>query len=121
MWSQPFLLKTFLKCLVIFTHDRFGNNSIQRLTTDLPDGPNTRLRASVTRTGLGLQVNGGDAITAKPLGVLGKHPQEGLCIGHDNGNPVDSQSPRKRFGGRISGLKVTVGDRLASKPKAPGN
>ncbi|GIT30185.1 MAG: hypothetical protein Ct9H300mP1_22310 [Planctomycetaceae bacterium] len=91
---------------------RYGTNSIQRLTTNLPDKPNSRLRASVSPNGLELRVNERKPVVVKRFGVLGRHPQEGLCIGHDNANPVDNQSPRKRFGGKLSGLKVTVGDRL---------
>jgi arylsulfatase len=96
---------------------RYGTNSIQRLTTNLPDKPNSRLRASVSPNGLELRVNERKPVVVKRFGVLGRHPQEGLCIGHDNANPVDNQSTRKRFGGKLSGLKVTVGDRLkTSKP-----
>lgn len=41
-------------------------------------------------------------------GLLQSHPQEDLCIGHDDKNPVDPDSPRSKFKGQITRAGVAL-------------
>lgn len=50
---------------------------------------------------------GGGMISASGK-LIGSHPQEDLCIGHDAKNPVDPESPKGKFSGKIQSLKVEL-------------
>jgi hypothetical protein len=52
---------------------------------------------------------GEKTVEAKSHGLLNRHPQEDICIGHDDKNPVDTEAPKSRINGKLSGLKVSVG------------
>jgi arylsulfatase A len=55
-----------------------------------------------------LTVGNQAAVTAKAPGLVPRQPQEGFCVGHDNGQPVANYSKGKPFEGKITDLKVTV-------------
>ena len=66
----------------------------------------TTIKASVDEKGtLSLQINNGEVVSS-PGSLIGKHPAEALCIGHDDKKLVDNESPRTPFKGKLSQLKV---------------
>ena len=66
------------------------------------------ITASLTKEKFSIQV-GEKSVEAKSHGLLNRHPQEDICIGHDDKNPVDTEAPKSRINGKLSGLKVSVG------------
>jgi len=42
--------------------------------------------------------------------MITKHPQEDLCVGFDAKNPVDSESPKAPFQGKIVSVRVSLED-----------
>jgi arylsulfatase A len=89
---------------------RPGRDAVHRVSVPLPATDESVVVATLTADGgLTLSINNSEPVSAKTGGTLASHPQEELCIGHDNGNPVDDEAPRKPFNGTISTLKVSVG------------
>jgi len=68
-----------------------------------------KITASLTKEKLSIQV-GEKTVEAKSHGLLNRHPQEDICIGHDDKNPVDTEAPTARINGKLSGLKVAAGN-----------
>ena len=66
------------------------------------------ITASLTKEKFSIQV-GEKSVEAKSHGLLNRHPQEDICIGHDDKNPVDTEAPTARINGKLSNLKVAVG------------
>jgi arylsulfatase A len=88
---------------------RHDSNQIQRVSVAIPPKGLQKVRASLAAAGeLSLAINNADAVIEKSAGPLTRHPQENLCIGHDDANPVDAGSPRKRFDGKLVKLLVKV-------------
>lgn len=84
---------------------RLARDEIHRVTAPLDQSPAT-IEAGLNKNGtLSLQVSGGDVITADGK-LIGKHPAEALCIGHDDQRPVDTQAPTSSFNGMIIELEV---------------
>ena len=84
---------------------RSTDSQIHRVSTPIGKGLST-MQANLDAKGtLSLQVNQSETTTA--LGkLIGKHPAESLCIGHDDRKPVDSEAPTKRFNGKLVTLTV---------------
>jgi hypothetical protein len=83
---------------------------LTRVTAPLPTTNSVRIEASLLEGGQArLCLNGDEAVTADTGQLFNRHPQEDLCIGHDNRNPLDEQAPKGRFNGKISKLAVTRG------------
>ncbi|MFP6763614.1 MAG: sulfatase-like hydrolase/transferase, partial [Planctomycetaceae bacterium] len=81
---------------------RTSNQKIHRVSGPLSGTDPLRITAGLDNTGtLHLKINGTNAMSRELSGLLDRHPQEELCIGHDNRNPVDSDAPRSRFTGKI--------------------
>ena len=81
---------------------------IHRVSVELPEAKTLQLHAELSAAGaLSLKVNEGEAVTLK-AGLIGSHPQEDLGIGLDDRNPVDVESPRKKFAGRILSVRVQI-------------
>ena len=89
---------------------RHGTNEIHRVICPIiGDGP-VQIEAALDVTGqISLALNDAEPETAKTPNVLVKQPQEDLCIGHDNRNPLDPQAPNSRFNGKISNVRMAVG------------
>ena len=67
------------------------------------------IKASVAKDGtLTLTVGDQKAVTAKAPGPVPRQPQEDLCVGLDNGQPVAMYSKGKPFAGKLTDLSVTV-------------
>ena len=84
---------------------RLSGSNIHRVKTPVGNGK-SNIKAGVDAEGnLSLQINEGDPATSAG-GLLGRHPSESFCIGHDDRKPVDAEAPGVVFSGRISNLKV---------------
>ena len=91
----------------LFFAVRLGTNAVQKIAFGSP-GEKMEITASLTKEKFSIQV-GEKSVEAKSHGLLNRHPQEDICIGHDDKNPVDSEAPKSRINGKLSNLKVSVG------------
>jgi hypothetical protein len=66
-----------------------------------------KITASLTKEKLSIQV-GEKSVEAKSHGLLSRHPQEDICVGHDDKNPVDTEAPSTRINGKLTDLKVSI-------------
>jgi arylsulfatase A-like enzyme len=88
---------------------RHSAQQITRASTPLDTGKLLPIEARLESDGtLKLSVDGRDAAAVRSPGPLPSQPQEDLCLGHDNGHPLDDQAPRQPFDGQISGVEVVV-------------
>lgn len=85
---------------------RASTETVKRVRVPLT-GSKTTIHTELNPTGL-MKVWTKSA-ESTPVGLISKHPQESLCIGHDDQNPVDPESPQGKFNGKIEALKVVVG------------
>jgi len=85
---------------------RLGANAVQKIAFGSP-GEKMEITASLTREQFSIQV-GEKSVEGKSHGLLNKHPQENLCIGHDDANPVDPEAPGSPINGVLSNLRVTI-------------
>jgi arylsulfatase len=96
---------------------RHDSNQIQRVSAPISTEGSQHVRATLAPSGeISLAVNKAEPVTAKSDGSLTRHPQENLSVGHDDANPVDAESPRKRFDGKLVKLLVKV----SGKPETGG-
>lgn len=86
---------------------RTSGDQIARVSIAAPENGGA-IRASVVKGSIAITIDDAKQVTAKVPGLMARHPQEGFCVGHDDANPVDEQSPRGKFNGKISGLRVVV-------------
>ena len=86
---------------------RLGTNAVQKIAFGSP-GEKMEITTNLTKEKFSIQV-GEKSVEAKSHGLLNRHPQEDICIGHDDKNPVDSEAPTASINGKLSGLKVSVG------------
>ena len=91
----------------LFFSVRLGQNAVQKIAFGSP-GKKMEITASLTKEKFSIQV-GEKSVEAKSHGLLNRHPQEDICIGHDDKNPVASEAPKSRINGKLSNLKVSVG------------
>ncbi|MDP7560715.1 MAG: hypothetical protein QF745_09260, partial [Planctomycetota bacterium] len=91
----------------LFFAVRLGQNAVQKIAFGSPE-EKMEITASLTKGKLSIQV-GEKTVEAKSHGLLNKHPQEDICIGHDDKNPVDTEAPKGPINGKLSSLKVSVG------------
>ena len=84
-----------------------GDTPVVQKVTFASPGEKMEILASLSGETLSIQV-GGKSVEVKSPGLLKRHPQESLCIGHDDANPVDPGAPRSRINGSLSTLKVTI-------------
>jgi hypothetical protein len=90
---------------------RYSSDIVRRFSVPATKAQ-CRIRAALMKDQkMHLSVEGGVSIATKTSGFLPKHPQESLCIGHDDRNPVDPEAPRGNFSGKIASLKVEVEDK----------
>jgi hypothetical protein len=88
---------------------RHSSGQITRVREKIQHSSGCSITARLRADGLlSLALDDGEPATAKSAGVLRKHPQEDLCIGHDAGNPVDEEAPGGEFGGRIVSVDVAL-------------
>ena len=91
---------------------RVSNTEIRRVSIPW-DHSQYPITAQVTEKGVMKLMSlekpglGGGMISASGK-LIGSHPQEDLCIGHDAKNPVDPESPKGKFSGQIQSLKVEL-------------
>jgi hypothetical protein len=84
---------------------RLSNSEIHRVKAPIFSG-NSTIKAGVDAKGtLSLQINDKD-IASVPGGLIGKHPAESLCIGHDDKKLVDKEAATTPFKGKLIELKV---------------
>ncbi|MEM7011721.1 MAG: hypothetical protein AAF585_09575, partial [Verrucomicrobiota bacterium] len=87
---------------------RHGSGSIERVTTPAAAG-DLEIAAAIAKDGtMSLILNDGGTTKSKSPGLIDRHPQEDLCIGHDNKNPVDSNAPSAAFQGEIIRASVSL-------------
>ena len=95
---------------------RHSSNEIQRVTAPPVDRSTITVHASLNDSDmLSLAINDTKPITVKCRGLLSRQPQEDLCIGHDNGNPLDDQAPTQPFNGVISKMQFESGNATPKK------
>ena len=91
---------------------RHGNNeAITRVKAALPNttAKTTEITASLEPDGtLKLKVGAGVTVSKASPGLLERHPQEDLSVGHDTRNPVDPASLKPSFSGKIDGLEIKL-------------
>ena len=86
---------------------RLSGSELHRVKTPIGKGKLT-IRAGLDANGtLTLQVNDGEIVTT-PGALIGKHPAESLCVGHDDRKPVDSDAPSAAFTGKLLELKLDL-------------
>ena len=84
---------------------RLSNSEIHRVTAPIASGKST-IKAGIDAKGtLSLQINDKD-IASAPGGLIGRHPAESLCIGHDDKMLVDQEAATTPFTGKLIKLKV---------------
>jgi arylsulfatase A len=82
---------------------------VSRVESPISLGEAVKVVAGMAKDGtLSLKINDAPPVTAKSPGLLKSHPQEDLSIGHDDRNPVDSESPTKPFKGLLMSLRIVV-------------
>ena len=88
---------------------RVSGSRLRSVRADLPEG-NTAINARLMENGrMQILLNDKVAASLDQKGLLiGKHPQEDFCIGHDNGNPVDAAAPKAAFKGAIGDIRVRL-------------
>jgi len=92
---------------------RHPDRGVARVTAPMKSGENgrTRVTARVLADGtLRIALDGEQAASADGVGRLARHPAEPLCIGLDDRNPVDEESPAGRFRGEILEVRVEKGE-----------
>jgi arylsulfatase A-like enzyme len=87
---------------------RHATDKIKRVTAEIGNEPQLTVVAEVNATAIRLSVNGNPAVETKLVGPLGRQPQEDFCLGHDNGNPVDPQSPRLPYRGKFHLVRLEI-------------
>ena len=84
---------------------RLSGNEIHRVKAPI-GGRKLTIEAALDGKGkLTLKVNDGEQFTTQG-GLIGRHPAESLCIGHDDRRPVDEEAPNAAFQGALLRLKV---------------
>ena len=84
---------------------RRANEELHQVQVGIGNGRSDIRAAMDTKGVISLQVNKGEAATAKS-GLLPKHPSESICIGLDDRNPVDAAAPKPRFNGKLIKLDM---------------
>ncbi len=91
----------------LFFSVRLSTNSLQKIAFgSLKE--KMEITTSLTKEKLSIQV-GEKSVETKSHGLLSKHPQEDICVGHDDKNPVDAEAPKNLINGKLSNLKIVVG------------
>jgi len=91
----------------LFFTVRLGANAVQKIAFGSPR-KKMEITASLTKEKLSIQV-GEKSVEAKSHGLLSRHPQEDICVGHDDKNPVDAEAPSTRINGKLTDLKFSIG------------
>jgi arylsulfatase A len=88
---------------------RSSSSGVQRVSRALGSG-RCQVSASLSKDGLmTLSVDGSHVKSEQTVGLLNRHPQEDLCIGHDNRNPVDPEAPAGSWTGELTAIKISIG------------
>ncbi len=87
---------------------RQSSVKINRVTVPVADGTRLKIVAEVNATTMRLSVNEEPPVEIKAEGLLGKQPQEDFCLGHDNANPVDPESPRTPYKGKFHVVRLDI-------------
>ena len=95
---------------------RHPDRGVARIAVPLSNGESSITARLLADGTLEMSVNGRTRATAQGTGRLARHPSEALCIGLDDRNPVDEESPEGRFQGRILDLRVAP---MESEPERP--
>jgi arylsulfatase A len=88
---------------------RFDSGRIERIVLASKPGQNEIVAALANGGRMSLSVNGRSAPAGPSVALIKRHPQEDLCLGHDNRNPVDPQAPPGSWTGRLISIKVSTG------------
>jgi arylsulfatase A len=84
---------------------RLSNSVIHRVRTPIASGKST-IKAGIDVKGtLSLQINDTEPASAAG-GLIGRHPAESFCIGHDDKMLVDQEAATTPFTGKLINLKV---------------
>ncbi|MBD3676348.1 MAG: sulfatase [Planctomycetaceae bacterium] len=91
---------------------RVSNDEVRRVSIPW-ENPERPIRAEVTKNGvMKLMKSLSEREETGTISAAGKiiesHPQEDLSVGFDERNPVDPESPKGKFNGKIKSLKVEV-------------
>ena len=84
---------------------RLSGSELHRARTPIGEGKST-IYAGLNSVGLlTLRINGLETET-RIGGLIKRHPSEALCIGHDDGKPVDNQAPTSAMNGKLLELRL---------------
>ena len=88
---------------------RHRSDAIQRISLPIEGDGKFTISARLEKEGvLNLSLNDHNAPPVKSPGLLERQPQENLCIGHDDKNPLDEEAPGGKFNGIITSISVSV-------------
>ena len=88
---------------------RHRPDSVHRVSHPIRGSGTTGIAAKLAEDGtLSLSLDDGTPNTSRSPGTISSQPQEDLCIGHDDKNPLDERAPGDRFSGRISSLGFSI-------------
>ncbi|MDA7881067.1 sulfatase [Akkermansiaceae bacterium] len=88
---------------------RHRSDLVKRVTLPLKGKGKFSIVADLAKDGtLSLSLDEAKAVTVASPGALKKQPQENLCIGHDDKNPLDEKAPGGMFKGAIPSIELLV-------------
>ena len=85
-----------------------SGDAFAEITAPAAAGPMRITAALAADATMTLTVSDQPPARGKAAGLIGRQPQEDLCLGHDNGRPVADYAGAKAFEGTITELKVTT-------------
>jgi arylsulfatase len=88
---------------------RHRSDLVKRVTVPLKGKGKFSIVADLAKNGtLSLSLDEAKAVTVASPGTLKMQPQENLCIGHDDKNPLDEKAPGGMFKGAIPSIELLV-------------
>ncbi|MGI9241353.1 MAG: sulfatase family protein [Verrucomicrobiales bacterium] len=89
---------------------RHSSGQISRVRQKIEKSGGCSVTASLGKDGvLSLALDDAEPSKQKSPGLLQRHPQEDLCIGHDDRNAVDEEAPGNEFSGHIVSIDLSLG------------
>jgi hypothetical protein len=106
--SIGYSLYTTTENTVVFAV-RHNSDMVNRVSLPIKDTEKFSITARLTKEGtLSLSLGEGQVATMNSPGTLKNQPQENLCIGHDDKNPLDEEAPAEKFNGTITSITVSI-------------
>ena len=106
--SIGYSLYTTTENTVVFAV-RHNSDMVNRVSLPIKDTEKFSITARLTKEGtLSLSLGEGQVATMNSPGTLKNQPQENLCIGHDDKNPLDEEASAEKFNGTITSISVSI-------------